>query len=77
MTNRSDTRECVESECIFTKYTPVLYNTENKGVGCHIRQSTLKLPDTKQRNDFKRTYRNQVIFTVKIKQLCLGSANDR
>jgi hypothetical protein len=30
-----------------------------------------------QRNDFKRTYRNQVIFTVKIKHLCLGSANDR
>jgi hypothetical protein len=37
----------------------------------------LKLPDTKQRNDFKRIYRNQVIFTVKIKQLCLRSANDR
>jgi hypothetical protein len=48
-----------------------------KGVGCHSRQSTLKLLDTKQRNDFKRTYRNQVIFTVKIKQPCLGSANDR
>jgi hypothetical protein len=70
-------RDCVESECTVTKCTPVLYNTENKGVGCHSRQSTLKLPDTEQRNDFKRTYRNQVIFTVKLKQLCLGSANDR
>ena len=60
MTNRSDTRDCVESECIFTKCIPVLYNTENKGIGCHGRQSTLKLPDTKQRNDFKGTYRNQV-----------------
>ena len=60
MTNRSNKRECVESECNVTKGTPVLYNTENKGVGCHSRQSTLKLPDTKQRNDFKRTYRNQV-----------------
>jgi hypothetical protein len=77
MTNRSDKRECVESECIFIKWTPVLYNTENKGLGCHSRQSTLKLPDIKQRNDFKRTYRNQVIFIVKIKQPCLGSANDR
>jgi hypothetical protein len=37
----------------------------------------LKLPDTKPRNDFKRAYRNQVKFTVKIKQPCLGSANDR
>jgi hypothetical protein len=37
----------------------------------------LKLPDTKQRNDFKRTYRNQAIFTEKIKQICLASANDR
>jgi hypothetical protein len=77
MTDKINTRGCVESECIFTKCTPVLYNTENRGLGCHSRQSTLKLPDTKQRNDFKRTYRNQIIFTVKIKQLCLGSANDR
>ena len=23
--------DCVESECIVTKWTPVLYNTENKG----------------------------------------------
>jgi hypothetical protein len=30
------------SECIVTKRTPVLYNTENKGVGCCIGQSTLK-----------------------------------
>jgi hypothetical protein len=77
MTSRSYVRKYVESECIVTKWTPVLYNTENKGIGCHSRQSTLKLPDTKQRNDFKGTYRNQVIFTVKILQLCLGSANDR
>jgi hypothetical protein len=34
--------------------------TENKGVACHSRQSTLKLPNTKQRNDFKKTYRYQV-----------------
>jgi hypothetical protein len=77
MTNRSNKRECVESECNVTKGTPVLYNTENKGVGCHSRQSTLKLSDINQRNDFKRTYRNQVIFTEKIKQPSLGSANDR
>ena len=25
------TGDCVESECIVTKWTPVLYNTENKG----------------------------------------------
>ena len=31
-----------------------------QGVRSHSRQSTLKLPDTKQRNDFKRIYRNQV-----------------
>jgi hypothetical protein len=31
MTNRYNRRECVESECIVTKWTPVLYNTENKG----------------------------------------------
>jgi hypothetical protein len=65
MTDKINRRGCVE------------YNIENKEVECHSRQSTLKLPDTKQRNDFKRTYRNQVVFTVKIKQLCLGSANHR
>jgi hypothetical protein len=74
MTDKINTRGCVESECNVTKRTPVLYNTEDKGVGSHSRQSTLKLPDTKPRNDFKRTYRNQVMFTVKIKQPCLGSA---
>jgi hypothetical protein len=52
MTNRSDTRDCVESECIVTKCTPVLYNTESKGVGGQGWKCTLKLPDTKQRNDF-------------------------
>jgi hypothetical protein len=41
------------------------------GVGCHIRQSTLKLPDTKQRNDFKRTYRNQVNVYSKDKAVLL------
>jgi hypothetical protein len=46
MTDRINMRDCVESECIFTKCTAVLYNTANKGVGCHGRQSTLKLPDT-------------------------------
>ena len=30
------------------------------GIASHIRQGTLKLPGTKQRNDFKRIYRNQV-----------------
>jgi hypothetical protein len=34
--------ECAESECIVTNQTSVLYNTENKGIGCHNRQSTLK-----------------------------------
>ena len=48
MTDKINRRGCVE------------YNIENKEVECHSRQSTLKLPDTKQRNDFKRTYRNQV-----------------
>jgi hypothetical protein len=38
MTNRQDTRECAGSECNVTKeHHPVLYNTENKGVGCHNR----------------------------------------
>ena len=31
MTDRCNTGDCVESECNVTKYTPVLYNTENKG----------------------------------------------
>ena len=31
-----------------------------KGVGSHNRQSTQKLPDMKQRNDFKRINRNQI-----------------
>ena len=77
MTNKYGHRGVLYLDVILSKLASVLHNTENKGVGCHSRQSTLKLPDTKQRNDFKRTYRNQVMFTVKIKQPCLESANGR
>jgi hypothetical protein len=44
---QNHTRDCVESECIVTKWTPVLYNTENKGVGCHSRQNWSYLTQNK------------------------------
>jgi hypothetical protein len=51
----------VESECICqVEHRQTFYSTENTRVGSHSRQGTLKLPGTKQRNDFKRIYRNQV-----------------
>ena len=65
MTNR-DTRELNLSVMSQSEHQSYIIQ-KTKGVGCHSRQSTLQLPDIKQRNDFKGTYRNQVIFTVKIK----------
>jgi hypothetical protein len=49
MTNRQGHRESVYLNVILSKLVSVLYNTENKEVGCHSRQGTLKLSDTKQR----------------------------
>ena len=53
MTNKYGHRGVLYLDVILSKLASVLYNTENKGVGCHSRQGTLKLSDTKQRNAFK------------------------
>ena len=53
VTNRHEHRGVWHLDVILSKLALVLYNTENKGVGCHSRQGTLKLSDTKQRNTFK------------------------
>jgi hypothetical protein len=52
--------DCIESNVLSQSEHQSYIVQKIKGVGSHSRQSTLKLPDTKQRNDFKRTYRNQV-----------------
>ena len=81
MTDRC-TQEIVKNLNVLSQSEHQSYIVQKiKGVGSHSRQSTLKLPDQKkkkkkQRNDFKRTYRNQVIITVKIKQLCLMTGKD-
>ena len=49
VTNRHRDRKSVYLNVILSKLASVLYNTENKEVGCHSRQGTLKLSDTKQR----------------------------
>jgi hypothetical protein len=50
MTNRHGHRESVYLNVMFSKVASVLYSKE---IGCHSRQGTLKLSDTKQRNAFK------------------------
>jgi hypothetical protein len=40
---------------------------ENKEVRWHISQGTLKLSDTKQRNAYIKTDRNQAVVTTEIK----------
>jgi hypothetical protein len=51
VTNRWDRKELDLN--VMSQREHQSYNTETKGVGCHSRQSTLKLSDTKQMNDFK------------------------
>lgn len=60
MTDRC-TQEIVKNLNVLSQSEHQSYIVQKiKGVGSHSRQSTLKFPDTKQRNDFKGTYRNQV-----------------
>jgi hypothetical protein len=60
MTHRC-TQEIVENLNILPQSEHQSYIIHKiKVVGSHSRQSILKLPDTKQRNAFKRTYRNQI-----------------
>jgi hypothetical protein len=55
------THEMVYNLNVFSQSEHQSYIVQKiQGVGSHSRQSTLKLPDTKQRNDDKGTYRNQV-----------------
>jgi hypothetical protein len=54
MTNRHGHTESVCLNVILSKLASDIYNIEeNKEVGCHSRQGTLKLCDTKQRNALK------------------------
>jgi hypothetical protein len=63
-----DTRERAVSDFNFSKKASDLYITEeNKEVRWHISQGTLKLSDTKQKNAYKKTGRNQAMFTIEIK----------
>jgi hypothetical protein len=57
---QTNTRDCVESECKFKSENQSYIVQKIQGVRSHSRQGTLKLPDTKQRNDYQGTYRNQV-----------------
>jgi hypothetical protein len=59
-----------------TKWTPVLSNRENKGVGVTAGKVYWSIRH-KTEECLQSTDRNQVMFTVKIKQPCLESANDR
>jgi hypothetical protein len=71
-------RGCVESECVCQVEHQTFYSTENTRVRSHSRQGTLKLPGTKQRNDFKRIYSNQVNVYSKDKAVMpLGQLSDR
>jgi hypothetical protein len=42
MTNKYEHKGVVYLDVILSKLASVLYNTENKEVGCHSRQGTLK-----------------------------------
>ena len=55
------TGEVVKDLNVFVRSSIKLFIVQRiQGVGNHSRQGTLKLPGTKERNDFERTYRNQV-----------------
>jgi hypothetical protein len=50
---QTGTQGSVSLNVVLSKLASDTYNTENKEVGCHSRQGTLKLSDTKQRSAYK------------------------